>query len=877
MATVKIDIPGIGIIEAQNAASESTLRELVSILGKKSAGGSGGSDPAAGILGTRSPLGKSIKSTGGAMGKMGGFAKSAGAKIMKMGGPAVAAAKAFIDVGNAAAQLMGGMASLDKNVSGAAGKIPLVGSFFAPIIDATEKMVNGLQSASGSGASFGGQLQGLTNAAANAGMTVDEYSKFVRTSGEAFRLLGGNVEAGRKRFESLSKEMRMSGMMSQLNALGYTSDQVNVGMSKYTKILGQTGKLQGMSTQQLAVRSANYMKEIDKLAKATGQEREQIEENQAKLLADAQFQGKVANMSTTAGDALRNTITGLKPSLQGVAKDILATGTATTKESEEFAALMPDTFAMLQRYAQITENGGVITEKMQQDLQNQLSSEGKVRKQQYRDQGRYNSDIADAYMKVVDASNIVKDSLVNAGKEQDKQIKLSDGAVAGFEAIRRRINEIGIEFMNLLQGSGMLGAFMDMFEGLTKVMRAVIFPVFQVFGAVLKLVIKPFQILGPIVDGIGVVLGGFANIFAKVGSVMGTLYELVGVKLMQAFYAVTDTLSDFFRPALDFIGRMVNGVANFFQDNFVPILQKVGNFFQDVFQPIFETVGDFINDHITPIFEKLYNIAIKPVVEIFTTLYNKVADFFDSFSGLGDVVTRIQLAFSDLGVRMLEFRLTLKEWADKLTFGTSDEELAEQKELQKQITEKQLENDARRAALEEKAQQNIEKNREIRRLKQEKIDAERAIRDSNLKKREQALIGNMWSEISNEGVKQVKDGIEKQQALEYNLSDPLQALKKSAVENKSYLVSDKGKSAIQEMQNKKAADDKAKDDEKANKDKPKTSSGTQVAQTTSTSSDPVSVLNTNMQTLIMLHQQQIQLLRNQNSITAGLSSDIFSV
>ena len=42
MAIVKIDIPGIGEVTAQNAASESTLKELVALMKGQSAGSGGG-------------------------------------------------------------------------------------------------------------------------------------------------------------------------------------------------------------------------------------------------------------------------------------------------------------------------------------------------------------------------------------------------------------------------------------------------------------------------------------------------------------------------------------------------------------------------------------------------------------------------------------------------------------------------------------------------------------------------------------------------------------------------------------------------------------------------------------------------------------------
>ena len=51
MAEVKIDIPGIGEVVAQNAASEQTLRDILKALGGsgRGAGGPGGGSAGAGI------------------------------------------------------------------------------------------------------------------------------------------------------------------------------------------------------------------------------------------------------------------------------------------------------------------------------------------------------------------------------------------------------------------------------------------------------------------------------------------------------------------------------------------------------------------------------------------------------------------------------------------------------------------------------------------------------------------------------------------------------------------------------------------------------------------------------------------------------------
>jgi len=672
---VTVDIPGVGLIEANNAATEKTLQDILKVLkrgqGGGGAAGGGGADK---VIGENSPLGKAAKKQGGLMNAVGQKAGKLVAGFAKLGAGALNLGAAFVKVGEMAVNVISNIAELDNNVTKAAQSIPILGGVFGKVAAATEKMVDAVQSASASGASFGGQVQNMTRAAAGAGMTLDQYAKFVASNGEAFRLLGGDVESGRRRFEMLSKEMRTSGMMSQLNALGFTSEQVSVGMSRYSKIVGQTGKLQNMSTSQLAARSANYMREIDKLAKATGQEREQIEENQAKLLRDAQFQATVAGLGVEQADALRNTITGLPEGLQGVAKDIISTGTATTKESEEFAALMPRSAAKMQEFARITEQGGTITAGMQQELQNIMQAEGQERRTQYRDQGRFNRDLGDTYMRVVDAANIQRDALTNATNSQNEQVAVSDGVIQGFESMRRRVNEISIEFLNFLQSTGLLDSMMSMFEGLTSLIRTVVMPVFEVFAMVIKPVISIIgTVLGPALDTLGFIIGNIVmpplrylgSLLEGVANVFNAVYELVGQKLLYVFNEVVYHVKSFFQPAIDFMGRMISSVADFFQTVLIPPIEAAGGIFSWIGQKIAD-FGNMIGEYITPIFQTLYNF-VSPVIEIFSWLYDKVSSVFDAFRSLDDIIEPFRIGLEQLSISFQRMKIWVEElmsWND---------------------------------------------------------------------------------------------------------------------------------------------------------------------------------------------------------------------
>lgn len=906
---VTVDIPGVGTVVADNAATEKTLQDILKALkgGSSSQGGGGGGSAVEKTLGPNSPLGQATKKQGTMMGAVGQKAGKLVAGFAKLGAGALNLVGTFVKVGEMAISVVSNIAELDNNVTKAASSIPILGGVFGKVAAATEKMVNAVQSASASGASFGGQVQNMTRAAAGAGMTLDQYTKFVASNGEAFRLLGGDVEAGRRRFESLSKEMRTSGMMQQLNALGYTSEQVNVGMARYTRIVGQTGKLQNMSTAQLAERSSNYMREIDKLAKATGQEREQIEENQAKLLRDAQYQAAIARLGVEEADALRNTITGLPEGLQGVAKDIISTGTATTKESEEFAALMPRSAAMMQRFARITEQGGMITADMQQELQNVMRTEGQERKIQYQNQGRYNSDLADSYMRIVDASNIQQDALTNATDSQNEQIAVSDGVISGFESMRRRINEISIEFLNFLQSTGLLDSMMTMFEGLTSLIRTVVMPVIEVFAMVLKPVITILATtLSPLLDTLGFIIGTvvmpplryLGSLLEGVANVFNALYELVGLKLLYIFNEVVYHVKSFFQPAIDFMGRMISSVADFFQTVLIPPIESAGGLFSWIGQKIAD-FGAVIGDYISPIFETLYNF-VSPVIEVFSWLYEKVSNVFDAFRSLDDIIEPFRIGLEQLSISFQRMKIWVEElmsWND-----TAEEEedwarrRAELDERQDALNVRSVEYIGRlsgnivdsQAEREEYQRQQLELHNERQGALQEEINASSARTWNSITdfgdRAGRGLIGQ-YEQIGRDAANTLEEKNNAISGGELDYSNSLAVLQNEITSQGSYLrasvpesgvnsSSSTGTSALTNAPANTSTDTSAPGTTTGTTAPgTQTTSGTATPGTTTVSSareDVFNTLNSNVETLINLQRQGNSLLKAQLGATKGL-------
>ncbi len=209
---VEIDIPGIGLIEAKNAATEATLLEILDVMKAtqkdanknakgKPGGKEGGSKETKEGAENQSKLNKETKDGIGAAktfaqagqlagksAKLLGFAAGAAAMTTtKLAGAAGIAAgatlslgKNALELGNKFSEVLNTMANVGDSTTAAAGAlrmIPLVGGplagVFGAVAGAVEGSVKSYQTAASVGATFNGSVQDMSRAASGAGMTLD--------------------------------------------------------------------------------------------------------------------------------------------------------------------------------------------------------------------------------------------------------------------------------------------------------------------------------------------------------------------------------------------------------------------------------------------------------------------------------------------------------------------------------------------------------------------------------------------------------------------------------------------------------------------------------------------------------------------------------
>lgn len=854
-----VDIPGIGVVEARNAATEATLREILAVM-RGSAGGGGRGGAAGG--------GGGAAGGGGAGGGANPLTRTTGLLARGFNGLVSSVrtvAGGMVALGEAATKTIEQFANVGDSVENAASvfsRVPLLGTIFSAVATAATKTTDAFQKATASGATFGGSVSQMAASASAAGMTLDQFAGIISRNGESMRLLGGDTESGAKRFAQISKTLRTTS--SDLYNLGFTTEDVNQGLANYTKYLGQTGKLGNKSNAELAAGSAKYLKEMDLLAKITGQTRKEQEDARAKLLNDAQYQAKIASMGTEAGEAFANTINMLPAGLQDVAKDIMTTGTATTEESQKFMALMPKSAALMQEYAQIQEKGGTITAEMQNRLNNMLAEEGKAQKEQFRAQGMFNKEMAGAYMNTVQASNIQTDAVKKAIESQKNAQKTTDGQAAAMERAKQALAAFSNSFQMALANSGILNTLMTMFGVAANIVEKVLVPVFKFFADAIT---RAVNFIGEVFSGksvqesFGKVMDTAKKLLASVGDFFGAIWKSIDWnKIKETATTVLVTLFD---------------TVNF-------LMEKIGPVAAQIFE-----VGQGLVDKLTPIFQDVAAI-IKRIAEVVAPLLPPIIDGLGSvlgsmFNMLGSLISAVKKLITG------DFWGAMGELGN--VFGSFFETLGNMLKTLKDLavggiraiwnfltggTPEKPKEDPATAEADKKKKEQAAKDAEAAKKKE---DTDKKALEA-AKKKEAAE-----KEAAKKKEEETKKASAAAPAIVKNYNDPMALLGAELKQQKSTILptAETAKKEIEAQAQKKAEDQKSAAREML-------STGTSGGTTSTGTSKPagsaavsqesaeslLSSLNSKMDQLVRLNREMYSINERQLSVQQGLSGDLFA-
>lgn len=180
------------------------------------------------------------------------------------------------------------------------GPVGLVATGFQLVASAQEAMLRSYQEMSGVGVNFGGSLTSMKIQTQAMGLTMDDFAALVKKNSEAMSKMGGGVSDNADAFTKLSTAMYRSDVRGNLQALGYTTAQINQGMIDYIATTGGRTKAEMANTTALIKNSGEYLTELDLLAQVTGKSREQQAEQLKAQMNNAAFQNYLSTLDEEA-------------------------------------------------------------------------------------------------------------------------------------------------------------------------------------------------------------------------------------------------------------------------------------------------------------------------------------------------------------------------------------------------------------------------------------------------------------------------------------------------------------------------------------------------------------------------------------------------
>ena len=418
-----------------NAATEATLKQLVGVMSAmaKKAGVEIQSDKEldaslkrlgkqteAGVRSGRKfqrsqdKLGKSADGASESLDDAAGSADTFGAAIkdnLQFIGKLGQTAQKAIDYIGGTLSSIANMGDSITSATDTLGNVPLIGDaikgVYGPVAGAVEQLQTQFQSAASVGANFGGNIAEFSRSAGNAGMTMEQFSGVVQKNAQNLVFLGGSTADGAKRLADMGKDIRKSQVGDELARLGYSTVDINNGLAEYSGRLARNGRAETLNNKQLIALTGTYMKNLDAVSKLTGKSKETLQAEQDARQADAQYRIMMSKLGPEQQAEMEKLMDSIPKAHQTGLKEILATGTATSKEGVKAMAFLKESGGEAQKIFQKIQSGQGLEEGFASDFYDTYAAEAKKFADSPVGQtlGKFDESMNDFYVAAADVAN----------------------------------------------------------------------------------------------------------------------------------------------------------------------------------------------------------------------------------------------------------------------------------------------------------------------------------------------------------------------------------------------------------------------------------------------------------------------------------------
>jgi hypothetical protein len=232
--------------------------------------------------------------------------------------------KSFVGLGKAAFEGQGSISAFTDNVRG----LGILGNRLDVNIETFRQL-------SQTGANFGKSIVDLRLAAGEAALPLDDFAKLVASNSNNLAALFGSTTQGAKEIANLGRVTRELGI-DRLAPLGFTVDEINETLLLNLDSQRRTGVANQLTDKQRVNSAINFAEELDRLAKLTGAQRDelrsQIEQQQSNERFQVALQGQTEETRRRL-QGFAGTIGNIAPGLNEGFQDLIANAGVPVTES----------------------------------------------------------------------------------------------------------------------------------------------------------------------------------------------------------------------------------------------------------------------------------------------------------------------------------------------------------------------------------------------------------------------------------------------------------------------------------------------------------------------------------------------------------------
>lgn len=504
-------------------------------------------------------------STGG--GTTGGSANNAAAAkkaqnlISQLGVVAGATANGLMSLAKAASDGTPSITGVVSIFSSALpGSLKVFGAALNFAAEIAEKNIQTQQQLSQSGATFGGSLTLMRDAAARSYLSLDQFAGVVKKNSDIFATMGGSVQNGVNQFALIQKKLLAPGTetSAMLAAMGVSSEEAAELTASFMRAQGNMNKAQLRDQTAVAAAVAQYTSELTLLSQITGKNRQELQEQLNKENMESQWRNFTSRLSAEESAKANQALA--QAALQGQGaidyfKAKMMGFPPMTEQGQLFAATQRSATAALDENVRLVKDSTVTTKEAAKQNR-ELLAKSIVDGAKDMDQLRA----------VLQASGLTGSELAKTlADAQNLQTNfMKDGKMMSEQEIIAKLESIDAENKKKDSEAKTVAEMQRTFHELTTTILAGLAPA---LNALMKVV--------------GFLASGLLRITEAFSSVYDTL-KFAFDEISKKFTEISASASKMLEPFAGIVADVFKPLGEFFESTFTPIMDKISGYFKPI-------------------------------------------------------------------------------------------------------------------------------------------------------------------------------------------------------------------------------------------------------------------------------------------------------